>query len=487
MNSSFMIPVPYNYTSTVDTFLKRDLRGREFGIGEFGIVIGQSVCWDGEGLEEGKGRGETPKENCVGADGRGEKIPDFDLGNLGSPLKNRPKAPGGHGQVVGTKDERAEENLGPKGGSAHQKLGRSPSLQASSKFQIGSTMSLQQNYLKHSNPIKVNSTHHNNISILNATETPCHKSKQTGDQKEPTPPITYNQLPNACDKPTNPPANCKKKFDIIFDQCLPQDTHGKLGSSTTFIRNQNLPNPSPATWDRVEKSHSFQNINKNIVGVQKSGESPITAETTPPPQGKMFNQSFCRAYNTNLSQKSSTKPIPKFFESKNSNNNNNNNNNSINSINNTGVTYNQPIIFPRYPHATDKKTDIANQNLTNSHKEPTSDESNLQQINVEPSNHQVPTNATTRETPMTSFTGPNNNQNPSAYPNKCLTTETYKISELTRAIWSPHSNNGMNLLVNNFVDGNNKLVSTNLRSISSPVSDKIICSPGKKVAPYHDE
>lgn len=185
MNSSFMIPVPYNYTSTVDTFLKRDLRGREFGIGEFGILIGESICWDGEGLEEGKGRGETPKENCVGADGRGEKIPDFDLGNLGSPMKNRPKAPGGNGQVAGTKDERAEENLGPKGGSAHQKLGRSPSLQASSKFQIGSTMSSQQNYLKHSNPIKVNSTNHNNISILNVTETTCHKSKQTGDQKEP--------------------------------------------------------------------------------------------------------------------------------------------------------------------------------------------------------------------------------------------------------------------------------------------------------------
>jgi hypothetical protein len=308
MNSSFMIPVPYNYTSTVDTFMKRDVRGGEFGIGEFGIGIGGSVCWDGEGLDEGKGRGrgETPKDNCLGAGGRDEKIPDFVLGEVGSPTKNWPKCPSNYGQVVGTKDERAEENLGSKGGSAHHKMGRSPILQASSKFQIGSTLSLQQNYLKHSNPSQVNSTHHNNISILNVTETTCHKSKQTGDQKEPSPPITYNQLSNACDKPTNPPANSKKNFDIILDQYLPQDTHGKLGSSTTFIRNQNLPNPSTATWDRVEKSHSFQNINKNIVGVQKSGESPITADTTPPPQGKMFNQSFCQAYNTNLSQKSST-------------------------------------------------------------------------------------------------------------------------------------------------------------------------------------
>jgi hypothetical protein len=88
---------------------------------------------------------------------------------------------------------------------------------------------------------------------------------------------------------------------------------------------------------------------------------------------------------------------------------------------------------------------------------------------------------------MTSFTGPNNNQDPRGFTNKCLTNETYKISDLTRAIWSPHSNNGMNLLVNNFVDGNNKMVSTNLRSTSSPVSDKVVCSPGKKVVEWHDE
>ena len=46
MNSSFMIPIPYNYTSTVDTFLKRDLRGGE---------LGESICWDGVGVEGGGG------------------------------------------------------------------------------------------------------------------------------------------------------------------------------------------------------------------------------------------------------------------------------------------------------------------------------------------------------------------------------------------------------------------------------------------------
>ena len=74
MNSSFMIPIPYNYTSTVDTFLKRDLRGGE---------LGESICWDGVGVEGGGGWGreQTPKEGCVGGEGREGrdegKIPDF--------------------------------------------------------------------------------------------------------------------------------------------------------------------------------------------------------------------------------------------------------------------------------------------------------------------------------------------------------------------------------------------------------------------------
>jgi hypothetical protein len=157
------------------------------------------------------------------------------LGNSGSPQVNVPKTstaffPSGVG-----KEEKPEENLNSKGGITHKKLGRSPTLGSLSKFQINSTLPMQPNYMKHQN--QQNLTHHNNASILNVTETTCHKSRLTGEPKEQytTNPPSPNMIIN--EKPINSNSNPKKISDIIFGPILSQETQPKPMSNSTLTQN----------------------------------------------------------------------------------------------------------------------------------------------------------------------------------------------------------------------------------------------------------